>query len=140
MSDTSHAPAALPLVLVVDDDRDSRAFCAFHLIQLGYRFAAVGNGQNALDRATELVPNVVRTHLALLGSDGWDLVRQLKSDERTAHVPVIAMTDAPAEDDQAWARFVGCDGFVRMPIDPEVLGTEMAQVLECMARESEASQ
>ena len=139
MSDTAQPPtrAVPPLVMVVDDYADSRELYGFHLTRVGYRVEEIGDGHTAFAKATQLVPDVVLTDMMLPGIDGWELVRRLKGDARTAHVPVIALTAAVVPGDEARAWAVGCDGFLRTPISPEVLAAEVARVLECMARERE---
>jgi signal transduction histidine kinase len=89
-----------PLVLVVDDHPDVRAYVAR---QLGrhYRVAEAGDGAQALARMRETLPDLVVSDLAMPVLDGLGLVRAIRSDPELEFVPVILLT-AAAEAETAW--------------------------------------
>ena len=58
----------------------------------GFRVAEARNGNEALEQAFTLVPDLILMDLSLPGMDGWEATRQLKSDERTRNIPVVALT------------------------------------------------
>jgi CheY-like chemotaxis protein len=87
-------PTKEPLVLVVEDYQDAREMYAAYLQFSGYRVAEATNGLEALDRARELMPDIILMDLALPKMDGWEATRQLKMDEKTRHIPIVALTDA----------------------------------------------
>lgn len=81
-----------PLVLVVEDYDDTRALVVQVLVEHGCRTAEATSGEEAVARAISLLPSVVLMDIGLPGMDGEAATRELKADERTAHVPVIAVT------------------------------------------------
>src|SRR4051794_40191720 len=81
-----------PLILIVDDYADAQAMYGLRLRQAGYRVAFAASGDDALALATELAPAVVVMDLCLPEKDGWTATRELKTNESTAHVPVIAVS------------------------------------------------
>ena len=81
-----------PLILVVDDYEDAREMYAEYLRFCGFRVAEARNGNEALEQAFALVPDLILMDLSLPGMDGWEATRQLKSDERTRNIPVVALT------------------------------------------------
>src|SRR5262245_65856139 len=81
-----------PLILVVDDYRDARDMFAEYLRYSGYRVAEASNGEEAVSKAIELLPDVVLMDLSLPVLDGWEATRRLKSDPRTAGVRILAVT------------------------------------------------
>ena len=89
--------ASDPLVLVVDDYADARAMYAAWLQLSGFRVAEAATAAQALALAFAEPPAAVLMDLSLPGLDGLEATRRLKTDPRTAHVPVVA--DLPAE---AW--------------------------------------
>ena len=86
------AHARQPLVLLVDDFDDARELYAEYLDSCGYRVAQASEGNQALEMAFALRPDVIVMDLSLPGLDGWAAIRRLKSDERTGSIPVVAMS------------------------------------------------
>jgi CheY-like chemotaxis protein len=79
-----------PTVLVVDDDEDSRRILMYGLGSAGYRVLLAENGAAAIEVCRNVRPDVVIMDLAMPEMDGFTATRQLKSDERTRDVPIIA--------------------------------------------------
>lgn len=118
-----------PLILLVDDFEDNREMYALFLTHSGFRVAEAASGPEALERAFELLPDLIVMDLSLPGLDGWEVTRRLKSDARTRHIPVLALTSHALEGFSEGAREAGCDGFVTKPCLPEQLLTEIRAVL-----------
>lgn len=123
---SAHEP---PLVLVVDDFEDNREMFAEYLGLSGFRVVEAENGLTALERAFELVPDVVLMDLSLPEMDGWEATRRLKADPRTAHVPVVALTGHALAEHSREAKDAGCDAFLTKPCLPEVLVEEIQRQL-----------
>jgi CheY-like chemotaxis protein len=83
-------PAAV--LLLVDDDEAKRYVLSTWLKRAGHTVLEVGTGQEALDRATEA--EAVLLDVNLPDMSGFDVCRQLKSDPRTAAIPVIQVSGA----------------------------------------------
>ncbi len=81
-----------PLILIVDDYQDAREMYAEYLKASGFRVAEARTGFEAVAKARELKPDVVLMDLSLPGIDGWEATRQLKADQSTMHIPVVAIT------------------------------------------------
>lgn len=118
-----------PLVLVVDDVPDGREICAEYLAFRGYGVATAEDGQEALDKTASLLPDVILMDLSLPGIDGWEATRRLKQDERTKHIPVIALTAHALPSAHERARAAGCDAVVTKPVLPEDLFLEVQRQL-----------
>jgi len=109
-------------VLLVEDDRDGRRLYAEWLTHAGFKVDQAHNGLQALERALELVPDVVVTDLNIPGIDGYELTRRLKQDPRTKAVPVLAVTGYAAfAADPARAQRAGCDAVLEKPCSAEDL-------------------
>jgi CheY-like chemotaxis protein len=113
--------AGKPLVLVVEDYPDAREMYAEYLGFSGFRVAEARNGQEALEKALELHPDVVLMDLALPLMDGWEATRRLKSDRRTSKILVVALTGHALAGHAEGARRAGCDAFVTKPCLPDEL-------------------
>ena len=119
-----------PLILVVDDFRDNREMYAEYLSHTGYRVAEAANGQEAVDQALKLQPDLVVMDLSLPGMDGWEATRRLKKDARTREIPVIALTGHALAGHSQGATEAGCDGFLTKPCLPDKLRAEIARMLQ----------
>ncbi len=118
-----------PLVLVVDDFQDNREMFAEYLSVSGFRVAEAATGREALERAFELLPDLILMDLSLPEIDGWQATRFLKSDPRTKSIPIVALTGHALADHSREAREAGCDAFLTKPCFPETLVLEIQRVL-----------
>ncbi|WP_225410109.1 response regulator [Stigmatella hybrida] len=118
-----------PLVLVVDDYQDAREMYAEYLEFSGFRVAEAKNGAEALDKAFELLPDVILMDLSLPVIDGWEATRRLKNDERTKTIPVVALTGHALTGQPGGAQDAGCDSFVIKPCLPDALVEEVKRML-----------
>jgi CheY-like chemotaxis protein len=123
-----------PLVLVVEDYQDAREMYSAYLRFSGFRVAEATNGIEAIEKTNELMPDIILMDLALPRMDGWEATRRLKDDDRTKHIPVVALTGHALAGHAEGARQAGCDAFVTKPCLPDALVTEIQRVLA--ARES----
>lgn len=89
-------------VLVVDDHDDGRELLEEFLAFSGYEVEACGSGEEALERVARLgAPSIVVTDISLGVMSGADLARTLRTDARTASVPILAVTGhSEFEDDE----------------------------------------
>ena len=119
-----------PIVLIVEDDRDGRRLFAEWLGAAGYHVEQAHNGLQALERAFDLVPDAILTDLNIPGIDGYELTRRLKSDPRTAGVPILAVTGyGPFTQDPARAERAGCDAVLPKPCTPEDLEQTLSELI-----------
>ena len=119
-----------PLVLVVEDYQDAREMYAAYLQFSGFDVAEATNGIEAIEKAQTLMPDIVLMDLALPRMDGWEATRRLKNDERTKHIPVVALTGHALAGHAEGARQAGCDAFVTKPCLPDALVAEIKRLLE----------
>ena len=118
-----------PLVLVVEDYQDAREMYAAYLAFSGYRVAEATNGVEAIEKTVELMPDIILMDLALPRMDGWEATRRLKLDERTKHIPIVALTGHALAGHAEGARQAGCDAFVTKPCLPDALVAEIQRML-----------
>jgi CheY-like chemotaxis protein len=119
-----------PRVLVVDDYPDAREMYSEYLEYSGYDVIEAANGMEALQRAVDDKPDIILMDLSLPVMDGWEATRRLKADERTAGIPVVALTGHALAGISEGAKKAGCDAFVTKPCLPEDLVIEIKRVLE----------
>jgi CheY-like chemotaxis protein len=118
-----------PLILLVEDQSDLRQLYARQLALCGYDVIEARDGAEAVAHTTASAPDVVLMDLSLPVMDGWEATRQLKTDGRTAHIPVVALTAHDGAGELQRATSAGCDWFVPKPCPPDALIAEVRRVL-----------
>ena len=117
-------------VLLVEDDQDGRRMYVEWLTGAGFRVSQAHNGLQALERALDLLPDVVVTDLNIPGIDGFELTRRLKHDPRTRDIPVIAVTGYAAfAADPGRAHRAGCDVVLPKPCSPDDLESAIRSLI-----------
>lgn len=116
-------PLRRPLVLVADDERDTRLIAYHVLFSLGYGVVLASNGKEALAMARKYRPDLVLTDQMMPGLDGKHLCLRLKEDPALRHIPVILMTGLYKREDQRIEilRDFKADDFLAKPIPFERL-------------------
>ena len=118
-----------PLVLIVEDQPDLRLLYAEQLTLSGFDVIQASDGENAIAHTSSSIPDVVLMDLSLPILDGWEATRRLKNDDRTAHIPIVALTAHDGSGELEQATRAGCDWFVPKPCPPDALITEVRRVL-----------
>jgi len=111
----SNKRGSAPVVLIVDDDADTREMYSTYLMSHGVRVLLAGDGFTATRVATSLGPDVIVMDLSLPRVDGWEATRRLKADRKTAHIPIIALTGRVSGGSAESAIDAGCDVYVLKP-------------------------
>jgi two-component system, cell cycle response regulator DivK len=125
------------LVLVVEDYQDAREMYAAYLQFSGYEVAEATDGVQAIEKTLQLMPDIILMDLALPKMDGWEATRRLKSDPRTKHIPIVALTGHALAGHAEGARQAGCDSFVTKPCLPDALVAEIERMLALRSTDPE---
>ena len=129
MSSTGNGHRSRPCVLIVDDYPDAREMYSEYLVYSGFDVIEAENGMEALSKAADKSPDIILMDLSLPVMDGWEATRRLKADDRTAAIPVVALTGHALAGISEGAKRAGCDAFVTKPCLPEDLVKEIRKVL-----------
>ncbi|MCB1907504.1 MAG: response regulator transcription factor [Rhodocyclaceae bacterium] len=117
------------VVLIVDDVPDNLAVLHDALDESGYMVLVATNGEDALARARQLVPDVILLDAVMPGMDGFQVARALKADHATEHVPIVFMTGLTETEHVVHAFEAGGADYVTKPIRArEVLARIAAHV------------
>ncbi|CAN1213471.1 response regulator [Tumidithrix helvetica PCC 7403] len=115
------APSAKPLILVVEDAPDNQVLIEQVFQDSGYAVNCVQDGVTALAWLAEQLPDLILLDLSLPKVDGWEVARRLKADQRTAAIPIVAVTAHAMKGDKEAAIAAGCDDYLTKPLDIEQL-------------------
>ena len=100
------------------------------LLQLeGYEVVEVTSGEEVLSAVAQRRPDLILMDVQLPGIDGLEVCTRLKSDARTAAIPVVALTSYAMAGDEKKAQAAGCDGYITKPIETQSFGSTIARYL-----------
>jgi CheY-like chemotaxis protein len=121
MSSGNRGDTQSPLVLVVDDDEDTRQICAMILRIAGFRIVEAENGSVAFDKALALAPDVILLDHLMPVMDGPEAARRLRAEARTQQTPIVMLTGFGSGRAHAGGgRASGdCDVYLDKPCNPE---------------------
>ena len=108
-------------VLVVEDDTQINELVGAYVQIAGYEYRAALDGATALAAVREQLPSLIILDLMLPDTDGFEIARQLKSDERTASVPILMLTALDREAQRKRGMDAGAVGYMTKPFDPDQL-------------------
>ncbi len=117
---------ASDVVLIVDDVPDNLSLLHDALDEAGYTVLVATNGETALQRAVQAVPDVVLLDALMPGMDGFEVARRLKAGPDTAHIPIIFMTGLTDTEHVVAAFGAGGVDYVTKPIRPQEVLARMA--------------
>ena len=110
-------------ILLVEDNEMNRDMLSRRLERKGYAVALAVDGAEGIQKARTEGPDMILMDMSLPVVDGWEATRQLKADEATRRIPIIALTAHAMASDEEKARKAGCDDFDTKPIElPRLLG------------------
>ncbi|HMR19422.1 MAG TPA: response regulator, partial [Sphingobacterium sp.] len=117
------------LILIVEDVPDIRDYLAMIIRDNGYRVATATNGEKGLDRAREMIPDLILSDIMMPGKDGMAFCFEVKSDERTSHIPVILLTAKQDMVVEKQGYESGADAYIVKPFLSELLMVRIKNLL-----------
>ncbi|HTA28864.1 MAG TPA: response regulator [Candidatus Cybelea sp.] len=116
-------------ILIVDDNPVNLKLASSVLAFDGYHILEARDAIQALEILRQTPPDLILMDIALPGMDGLTLTRQLKADQATCHIGIVALTASAMKGDDEKARVAGCDGYITKPIDTRKLSGQVAAIL-----------
>ena len=107
----------MSLVLIVEDNEKNMKLVRDILQAKGYETAEAVNAEDGIKLALERVPDLVLMDIQLPGMNGMEALKVLRSEPKTAKVPVIAITASVMTQDRKQIMDTGFDGFIEKPIN-----------------------
>jgi type IV pilus assembly protein PilB len=108
-------------ILIVDDCPDNRGLARDTLRSEGYELAEAPDGASALAQIQARLPGLVLLDLMMPGVDGFAVIKRLRADPGTAHLPIIVLTAMGEAESQALCLELGADDYMIKPFHPKVL-------------------
>ncbi len=117
-------------ILLVEDDEMNRDMLSRRLIKRGYEVVLAVDGEQGVAMSGSESPDIILMDMSLPGIDGWTATRQVKADETTRGIPVIALTAHAMAGDREKALEAGCDDFDTKPVELQRLLGKIEGLLE----------
>jgi signal transduction histidine kinase/DNA-binding response OmpR family regulator/ligand-binding sensor domain-containing protein len=117
-----------PLILLVEDNEDVVGYTATCLND--YRLLVGRDGREGLDIAIEKIPDIIITDVMMPYLDGFEMVKKLRMDERTSHIPIIILTAKADIQSKLEGLESGADVYLQKPFHKEELLVRIKKLLE----------
>jgi DNA-binding response OmpR family regulator len=113
-------------ILIVDDSPTARELIAGTLQGKGYHTMMAENGEEALHKAASEHPDLILLDVVMPGQNGFQVCRQLKTEDATKDIKIILVTSKDQKSDRFWGLKQGADDYLIKPF-------EKNKLLECVA-------
>lgn len=118
----------LPLLLLIEDNPDVVLYIQ-KLLQATYNVQVAANGQIGIDKAYEIIPDIIISDVMMPEKDGYEVCETLKGDERTSHIPIILLTAKATEEDRVEGLKYGADAYLTKPFNKEELQVRLEKLV-----------
>ena len=126
--DFQHIKAELPTLLIIDDSDEIVVFIS-ELFSEDYICVKAVDGQEGIDKADELIPDIILCDVRMPKKSGLDVVRELKSNSRTRLIPIILLSGYNTRENRLEGLRAMADDFLAKPFDFEELRIKMSNLL-----------
>ena len=117
-------------ILLVEDNEMNRDMLSRRLIRNGYEVFYAKDGQQGVNMALSERPDLILMDMSLPVLDGWEATRQIKANDATRRIPVIALTAHAMAGDREKAIEVGCDDYDTKPVEISRLVRKITALLK----------
>lgn len=117
-------------ILLVDDNTTNLQVLFQALSPEGYELLVAQSGEQCLESAVEALPHLVLLDVKMPGIDGFETFRRLRSDEKTAHIPVVFLSAHANVESIQEAQSLGAEGYFTKPFDFDEIIAKVREVLE----------
>ncbi|MBB3841519.1 DNA-binding response OmpR family regulator/two-component sensor histidine kinase, partial [Runella defluvii] len=118
-----------PVLLIVEDNPDLRLYLR-KIFETQYQVMEANDGQQGVEMALQIVPDMVITDLMMPRLDGFGVCERLKTDVRTSHIPVVLLTAKATLTDRLEGLGLGADEYLQKPFNKEELLIRVKNLLQ----------
>jgi DNA-binding response OmpR family regulator len=123
-------------LLVVEDDVDIGNMLKIYFSGMGFDVDVAVRGSDALEKTKQVLPHLIVLDIMLPDIDGYEVCRNLRTNMRTSHIPVIFLTQKDERSDKLQGLELGADDYITKPFDIEELKLRVQGAIKRAERES----
>jgi DNA-binding response OmpR family regulator len=123
-------------LLITEDDVDISNMLKIYFTGLGYDVDIAMRGSEALEKTRHVLPHLIVLDIMLPDIDGYEVCRNLRTNTRTSHIPVIFLTQRDERSDRLQGLELGADDYITKPFDIEELKLRVQGAIRRSERES----
>jgi DNA-binding response OmpR family regulator len=127
--ETEAGTAETDIILVVEDSADMRDYIRGALVP-GYTVVDAKDGREGIQKAREIIPDLIISDIMMPEIDGCELCRVLKSDVKTSHIPVILLTARAAVENIIQGLETGADDYITKPFNTNILIARIKNLID----------
>lgn len=116
------------VILFAEDNDELRVYLK-NLLAKSFKVLTAKNGQQALEIATEVLPDIIVSDIMMPGIDGIELTDRIKSNPKTNHIPIVLLTALTDNKYQIDSMHKGADSFLTKPVDEKLLFARIENIL-----------
>ena len=124
-------------ILIVEDDNDIRALMAFHLRSRVYAIEEARDGEEAIEKLSQSIPDLVLLDLMLPRMHGLEVLARIRNGNATKRIPVIVASALTGENDIISALEDGADDYITKPFSPKILSVRVHSLLRRSGKDSD---
>ena len=117
------------IILVVEDNADVRDYIRGS-VEDDYSVVEAGDGEEGIQRALDIIPDIIISDIMMPKADGYELCRRLKKDVRTSHIPIILLTAKASEENIVAGLETGADDYVTKPFSTKILCARIKNLID----------
>jgi two-component system, cell cycle response regulator DivK len=116
-------------VLVIEDNEKNRYLISFILKGAGYESVEAITGEEGVEMAESVHPDMVLMDIQLPGIDGYEATRRIRASSADKDLPIIALTSYAMTGDRERALAAGCTGYIEKPLNPDTIIDEIQKYM-----------
>lgn len=127
------------IILVVEDSADVREYIKGTL-EPSFRVVEAADGREGMEKARDIIPDLIISDIMMPGKDGYELCRELKSQRDTSHIPIILLTAKAAEENIIEGLETGADDYITKPFNTKILCARIKNLIDLRRQWQETMQ
>lgn len=116
-------------ILIAEDERDIRDLITFTLNYAGYEVTATSNGEDAYEKAQEIIPDLILLDVRMPRFSGYETCEKLKAQENTKHIPIVFLSAKGQESEVQTGLQAGAVDYILKPFAPDHLIERVKAIL-----------
>ena len=117
-------------ILVAEDERDIRELIKFTLSFAGHEITTAANGEEAVNLAQEVKPDLIMTDVRMPKMTGYEVCRTLKGIDEMKHIPIVILSAKGQDEELQAGEEAGAVAYILKPFAPEGLSQRVTEILQ----------